>query len=436
MICKVKRTIEKYDLLRDISSIAIGVSGGADSMCLLEILSKLKDEYGIILKVVHVNHNIRGAEALRDQRVVEDYCRQIGIECIVNSVDVPSLAKNMGIGEEECGRIKRYEAFAKAGCDAVATAHSLSDSIETMIFNLIRGTGVKGLCGIPAARDNIIRPLIDCSRKEIEAYCEKNNIPYITDSTNLTDDYTRNYIRHNIVASFSKINENYENAISSAMETLRTENDFMENCKNVFLDDSYSDEGYNTTALVMVNSAIRQRAVASILSLYMKKDVEKRHIDLVSKAIVNREGKVEIAKDVYVIVKGYLLTIESSKTKSEEWLVPFENGVFNTPVGSFCIEVASSAEYKSSDAVDADKIKGELAMSSRKEGDRFFSKARKNTKTLKKLFNEAKIPSWERNNIAILRDDENLIWIDGFGTDGKYLPDINSKNILIIKKEG
>ena len=434
MICKVRHTIEKYNLLEGVRSLAVGVSGGADSMCLLEILSKLKQEYDIILKAVHINHNIRGEEALRDQRLVEDYCKKNGIECLVYSVDIPYLSKEMGIGEEECGRIKRYKCFSRAGCDAVATAHSLSDSIETMIFNLVRGTGTKGLCGIPPRRDNIIRPLIDCSRKEIEVYCAENDIPYITDSTNLTDDYTRNFIRHNIVASFSKINENYENAISSAMETLRAENNYMENCKNAFLEDSYSDEGYNTTMLVMADPAIRQRTVASILNLYMKKDVEKRHIDLVSKAIVNREGKVEIAKDVYVIVKGYLLTIEASKTEAEEWIAPCKNGIFDTPVGRFSVETASSAEYNN--AVDADKIKGELVMSSRKEGDRFFSKARKNTKTLKKLFNEAKIPSWERNNIAILRDEENVIWIDGFGTDGKYLPDINTKNVLIIKKEG
>ena len=434
MICKVRHTIEKYNLLDGVRSLAVGVSGGADSMCLLEILSKLKQEYDIILKAVHINHNIRGKEALRDQKLVEDYCKKADIECLVYSVDIPALSEEMGIGEEECGRIKRYECFSMAGCDAVATAHSLSDSIETMIFNLVRGTGTKGLCGIPPRRDNIIRPLIDCSRKEIEAYCAENDIPYITDSTNLTDDYTRNFIRHNIVASFSKINENYESAISSAMETLRAENDFMENCKDAFLNDSYSDDGYNTTALVMADTAIRQRAVASILSRYMKKDVEKRHIDLVSRAIVNREGKVEIAKDVYIIVKDYLLTIETSKIEAQEWSVSCEDGVFDTPVGRFTVEAPLSAEYKNT--VDADKIKGELTMSSRREGDRFFSKTRKNTKTLKKLFNEAKISSWERNNIAILRDEENVIWIEGFGTDGKYLPDINTKNVLIIKKEG
>ena len=436
MICKVRHTIEKFNLLEGVSSLAVGVSGGADSMCLLEILSKLKQEYDIILKVVHINHNIRGEEALRDQKLVEDYCQQFGIDCLVYSVDVPALSKEMGIGEEECGRIKRYECFAKAGCDAVATAHSLSDSIETMMFNLIRGTGVKGLCGIPPRRDDIIRPLIDCTRKEIESYCEKNNIPYVTDSTNLTDDYTRNFIRHNIVASFSRINENFENAIAGAMETLRSENAYMEHCKDELLNLADIGNCYKTSVLHSAYSAVRRRAIAEILSRYMQKDIEKRHIDLVDEAIVKGEGKIEITKDLYVVVTDFSLSFQSKIYEAEEWKSVGDNGTFNTPSGRFHIEVASSAEYKNINAVDGDKIKGDLYMSSRKDGDSFFNSKRQNTKTLKKLFNEAKIPCAERNNVAILRDDKNLIWIDGFGTDGKYLPDINSKNVLIIKKEG
>lgn len=434
MICKVKRTIEKYNLLDGVGSIAVGVSGGADSMCLLEILSKLKEEYGIILKVVHVNHNIRGEEALRDQKLVEDYCRDKNLECLVYSVDVPALAKEMGIGEEECGRIKRYEAFSLAGCDAIATAHSLSDSIETMIFNLIRGTGVKGLCGIPPRRENIIRPLIDCTRGEIEGYCEKNNIPYITDSTNLSDDYTRNYIRHNIISTFGKVNENFEGAIGSAIETLRIENESMERMKNDILLSSEFGDGYKASFLRVADRTLRRRAVADILRSYMKKDVEKRHIDLVDEAIMKNDGKVEISKDFYAVVSDGILTFECKSAEATEWEAEYKDGKFTTPVGTFYIEEAASTE--TNNAIDADKIVGRIRMSSRCEGDAFYSKKRNNTKTLKKLFNEAKIPSEGRNNIAILRDEENVIWIDGFGTDGKYLPDINSKNVLIIKKEG
>ena len=437
MICKVRNTIEKYNLLKGVSSLTVGVSGGADSMCLLDILSKLKDEYGIILKVVHVNHNIRGEEALRDQKLVEEFCCNHNIDCFVHSIDIPALAKENGIGEEECGRIKRYECFDSALCDAVATAHTLSDSIETMVFNLIRGTGIKGLCGIPAKRDNIIRPLIDCTRAEIEAYCRDNDVPYVIDSTNLTDDYTRNFIRHSIVASFGKINDSFERAIGSAMETLRLENEYMEKGKNAVLVDSATDDGYKTTVLFSVDGAVRRRAIADILAESMNKDVEKRHIDLVDEAVIKGEGKIEIAKNLYVVVKDGLLKIESFREMASEWECDCADNAFITPVGRFYIEdVESSAVCKNRNAIDADKIKGSLHMSSRKPSDSFYSSKRGNTKTLKKLFNEMKIPAEERNNIAILRDDENLIWVDGVGTDGKYLPDINSKKVLIIKKEG
>ena len=436
MICKVRNTIEKYGLLDGVSTLAVGVSGGADSMCLLEILSKLKQEYDIIIKAVHVNHNIRGDEALRDQKLVEDYCLKLGIDCRVYSVDIPALAKEMGIGEEECGRLMRYECFDNMGCDAAATAHTLSDSIETMMFNLIRGTGLRGLCGIPAKRDNIIRPLIDCARSEIEDYCHKNGIDYITDSTNLTDDYTRNFVRHNIVANFGKVNPAFESAIGSAMETLRIENESMENSKDALLRLSETTDGYKLSVLSQTDSAIRRRAIADILGIYMKKDVEKRHIDLLDSAVIKGEGKIEIAKDLYAIVSDGIISIRPETTATPEWECDCIDNVFATPVGKFCIEEALSAGYKNKNAIDADKVKGSLHMSSRRQSDRFYSKIRRNTKSLKKLFNEMKIPAEERNNIAILRDDENLIWIDGIGTDGEYVPNENTNKVLIIKKEG
>ena len=435
MICKVRNTIEKYGLLKDVGSLAVGVSGGADSMCLLEILSKLKDEYDIILKAVHLNHNIRGEEALRDQKTVEAFCKKLGVDCFVYSVDIPALAKEMGIGEEECGRIKRYECFQDVGCDAVATAHTLSDSIETAVFNLIRGTGAKGLCGIPARRDNIIRPLIDCSRSEIEEYCTENNILYVTDSTNLTDDYTRNYIRHNIITSFSKVNQNFESAIAGTLETLRCENAYMEKCADDLLELSKAKDGYNISMLNSADIALRRRVLAKILGQYMTKDIEKRHIDLLDKAVASGNGKIEISKDLYIAISGDIMSLQSSENQCEKWSCKIDSGIFRTPYGSYSL-VSATAGYCGENTIDADKIKNELIMSSRENGDRFYNKKRGQTKSLKKLFNEEKIPPNMRNSIAILRDGENIVWIDNIGTDGKYLPDINTQNVLIIKKEG
>lgn len=437
MICKVKNTIEKYRMLTGAKSVAVGVSGGADSMCLLHILSRIKEEYGIILKAVHINHGIRGEEALRDENLVREYCNKLGIELLVFQKDIPYLAKEMGLGEEECGRVVRYECFALAQCDAVATAHSLSDSIETMLFNLIRGTGVRGLCGIPPVRkDNIIRPLIDCTREEIETYCSENRVPYITDSTNLTDNYKRNFIRHNIIPLFSQINENYAENIASTLDILRGESNFVDSHAMMLITDSECSEGYRREYFLAADISIRKKAIAMLLGERMSKSVERRHIDLADSLILSGEGKIELSKDLYICVRDDIITFLRPVVMPEEWQCSCLDGKFITPYGTYVLEKAQEYEFKSVNAIDADKICGELMMTSRRSGDKFFSRKRRNTKSLKKLFNEDKIPEEKRGELAVLRQGENLVWLQGYGTDGKYLPDEKTKEILIIKKGG
>lgn len=437
MICKVKNTIEKHRMLENITSVAVGVSGGADSMCLLHILSKLKEEYGIILKAVHVNHGIRGNEALRDENAVREYCEKEGIELLAFHKDIPYLAKETGLGEEECGRNVRYECFTQAGCDAVATAHSLSDSIETIVFNLVRGSGSKGLCGIPPVREgNIIRPLIDCTREEIEAYCKENSVPYVTDSTNLTDDYKRNFIRHNIVPAFAQVNDGYARNISSALDILRCESGFIESEANKLLEGARCDKGYLRSAFLTAHEAVRKRAVSLLLDGMMSKSVEKRHIDLSDKIILSGQGKIEISKDLYICCESDIITFQSQTLLPENWECDINEGHFDTPYGSFFLTKGSAADIKNVNAIDGDKLCGTVKMTSRRQGDRFYSKRRKITKSLKKLFNEDKIPEEKRGEYAVLRCADTLVWLEGYGTDGNFLPGESTKNILIIKKEG
>lgn len=435
MICKVIDTINKYRLLDGVRSVAVGVSGGADSMCLLNILSLLKDEYGIILKAVHVNHNLRGDEALRDESLVRGYCAEKGIELTVYSADVKALSAELGIGTEECGRKVRYECFAKAGCDAVAVAHSLSDSVETTVYNLLRGTGIKGLCGIPVKREpDIIRPLIFCTREEIEAYCEKENIPYITDSTNLTDDYTRNYIRHNIIPSFERINGSSVSNISRASTVLREENDFIEKSATELIDKAKKKEGYDCTLLSSAHSAVRKRAILILLYEIMLKQPLYIHTDLVNSIVINNNGKVELSSGMYAQIKDGLLQFTQYEEKVMPWEVRFHNDIAETPYGSFRI-ISCDYDPVDKDLFDAEKTDGNFLLSSRREGDRFVFKSRKISKSLKKLFNEAKIPVAERDKKAVLRDGKNVIWVEGFGVSSSFSADENSKKIYKIKKD-
>lgn len=431
MICKVVNTIEKHKMLNGVRSVAVGLSGGADSMCLIDILIKLKVQYGIIVKAVHVNHNIRGEEALRDENHVKAYCKSKGIELLTFSIDVPKLSKEFGISEEECGRKVRYECFRKAKCDKIATAHTLSDSVETIVFNLLRGTGSKGLSGISANRDDVIRPLIDCTRAEIEDYCKSENLGFVTDSTNLTDDYSRNYLRNRILPLFSEINPSSFTAITKLGEIVKEESGFIEMEALKLISESCVENGYSKAAFLYSHPAVRKRAFRILLEKRMNKPVEYRHISLCEESILYKNSRIELARDLYISFESDIIHFCGAETAESSWSSEFENFTAETPYGKF--ELIRSQDKS---GIDISKIKNKLTLSSRKERDRIYLKKRKVTKSLKKLFNEMKIPAAERNRIAVLRDGENVVWVEGVGIDGNYLLNEKSSEAYVIIKDG
>lgn len=434
MICKVISTIERYGLLDGVRTVAVGVSGGADSVSLLNILTSLKERYDIVVKAVHINHNLRGEEADRDENFVRQLCKKLDVELKVFSVDIKSQARERGVGEEECGREVRYECFASMGCDAVAVAHSLSDSIETTLFNLVRGTAIKGLCGIPAFREpNIIRPLIDCSRKDIEAYCESNSLEYVTDSTNLTCDYMRNHIRNRLIPDICHINSAYEKSISRCMYSLSEDNDYLESAADELYNKSLLDDGFSIPVLKEAHPAIRKRVFHRILRDNMSKDVDNRHILLLEEIISGNADKTEIGTDTYVVAKEGKLFISHNISAAEEWKCCFYDGIAKTPYGTIRLVNGSTADCNS---FDGKAIKGELSVSSRRAGDTFTFSKRKVTKSLKKLFNEMKIPAEIRNNIAVIHDGENVVWVEGIGVNALYAVKSDSKEFFTVKKEG
>lgn len=432
MICKVKSTIEKHKMLDGVRTVAVGLSGGADSMCLVDILIKLKVQYDIIVKAVHINHNIRGEEAKRDENHVREYCKKMGVELLVFSEDIPALSRQLGLSEEECGRKVRYECFKKAGCDAVATAHTLSDSVETSIFNLLRGTGSKGLAGISATRNpNIIRPLIDCTREEIEEYCKNENLSFVTDSTNLEDDYSRNYIRHRILPTFAEINPSYAESIAKAGEIIKEESDFINEEAEKLLRASVVENGYSKEAFLSVHSAVRKRAFRIILEEKMSKSVEHRHISLCEEAILRKNNRIELSKDLYISFESDIIQFCTLKKDVESWCVEITDFSAETPFGKFEL-IRSDEGY----GIDISKLSGKLVFSSKSEGNRIYLKKRKVTKSLKKLFNEMKIPAEERNKIAVFKDGENVVWVEGVGIDGNYLKKADTDEIYVIIKDG
>ena len=219
---QVLKTIKEFSLLDNrVKNVTVALSGGADSMSLLYCLLELKDELGITVNAAHLNHLIRGDEAFRDEEFVKEECHKLGVELFLKRVDVPKLASDSGKSLELTAREVRYAFFEEINTGVVATAHNADDNLETVIFNLTRGSAIDGLCGIPPKRDIFIRPLILTTRKEIEEYCAFKNIEYVTDSTNLEDCYTRNKIRHNVIPILKEINSNVSQTVLRTGKSLR-----------------------------------------------------------------------------------------------------------------------------------------------------------------------------------------------------------------------
>lgn len=230
---KVIETIKKYNLIESGDKIVLGVSGGPDSISMLNILNEIKNELQFEIYVAHINHMIR-EEAIEDEKYVQDYCDKNNIECYIKRIDVQEIANTKKIGTEEAGRKVRYDFFEevmqKVGANKIGIAHNKNDKIETIIMNLLRGSGLSGLKGIEPVRDNkYIRPLIECERQEIEQYCEENNLEPRIDKTNFENEYTRNKIRNIVIPYVQKeFNPNIIKTLDRLAQVATEESDFVE----------------------------------------------------------------------------------------------------------------------------------------------------------------------------------------------------------------
>lgn len=417
MICKIKETIEKYGMFSSCRNVTVGISGGADSCTLLHVLCSLKEEYSLNITAAHVNHGIRGGEADRDENFVKDFCSSLGVELKILHCNVPALAKKSGMGLEECGRKVRYEFFESIDPSAlIATAHNLSDRCETLLFNISRGTSAKGLASIPAVRGNIIRPLICCSRTEIEKYCRENNINYVTDSTNADDSYTRNRIRLNVIPELKKINPSFESAAARLIDGAEYDNDYFASLVKDLLERAETAGGYDANILLGEHPAVRSRAIFYLIEKETGKIPEASHVKSVESILSG--GKTQVLGGIPISVKGGKLVLGEEK-KTESWCFDAEpEKEIVTPTASVNLQIihnssAVKIQFVHKNVLDFESIVGKLVLRSRREGDEIKIAGRKCTKKIKKMFVEAKIA--DKNAVCILADEKGPVWVEGFG---------------------
>lgn len=404
--------------------ILCACSGGADSMCLLHLLVTA----GLDVAAAHFEHGIRGEEALRDARFVKDWCDGHGIPCTVGHADVPAYAREHGLGMEEAARTLRYAFLQRTadelGCDLIATAHNLSDNAETVLFNLCRGTGSAGLRGIARERGRFIRPLLSTPRGEIEAYLRENGIPHREDSTNGSDDYSRNRIRHHVMPELRRINAQADAALSRAAELTRRDDECLSRMAEDFIREHYDGESLPLDALNALHRAVASRVIRKIArnSLTMEQ-VEKalalaqasgvRHLDLPGQSLRFEQGRLWTAEEraetitPRTLIPGELLTLPEAGLAVRTKTVIFEeeiNDLFKTYF------------------LKCENIKGNVTVTGRRPGDRLHPLGRGCGKSLKSLFLEAGYTQRQRALTPVFRDEEGILAVYGFGQDERTRP--------------
>ncbi len=443
---KVLSAFTDYSMTNGVSHIVVGLSGGADSLCLLHLLNSIKDDYGFSLSAAHVNHGIRGDEAVSDAEFCRAFCSDLGIDFNLLEIDCVSLAKEKGMTVEECGRKARYDFFNELCKDStyrIATAHNANDNAETLLFNLARGTGLKGASGIPRVRDSIIRPLIYCTRDEIEGYCRENELEFVTDSTNLCDDYTRNKIRHNALPVLTDVNSGAIRNITSFTENVADVCDFMkQTTESAVLKADIGNGYYDTDILLKLHKAVQSECIISLFSKISDEALDRQKVSAVIDLLKNK-GRIQIYGNVYAeCIKNKFRFYCNNNSSSDNAVlidlddiksVSFNGYTLRFDKHGNCLKKVNKNILDN--LIDCDKIVGNLWLRTRGEGDKFTLHNRKVTKTLKKLFNELAIPVEKRDIIPVLCDDEGVVWIYSIGTDSRCRINNNSSNIIFIGGE-
>jgi len=372
------QTSKEHNMLSPGDHVLIGLSGGADSVALLHWLCAICEEFQLTLIVVHVNHGLRGAASDHDEQFCRDLCAKLGKMFHVKHFDIAARAKAQGMGLEEAGREARYAFFdelCKSAPQAtkIALAHTLSDRAETFLLNVARGAALRGLCSIPPTRGRIIRPLIDCTRAQVEAYCTANGLDYCTDSTNQNNSYRRNYIRNEVLPKLNWNADSLRRMFAALME-----------------DETYLQQQASQLAqdeILTVPPPLKNRALRQMLVDTGREPSQARMQELEKQLYAQPAGPAFLPPAVNRALKITHFTNNSPDIHKQ--------GLAN--------------------CLDYDTIVGVARESRRKPGDCMRLVNGVGSKSFKKLCQERGIAPAAREHLLVLRDDAGLVWMEGFG---------------------
>ena len=422
---RISKTVEKYGLLAKGDKVLIALSGGADSVMLAVYLLSVKDELNLSLEAAHIEHGIRGAESVADMDFCSEFCKKNDIPLHILRINAVEEAEAAGLSVEEYSRNRRYEFFATIPCDKIATAHNATDNAETLLFRLARGSSLKGLCAIPPKRDNIIRPLIEIGADEIRNYLDENGISYCVDTTNANSDYTRNFIRNEILPRMCELNPDFVSASARAVELLSSDEDYLESVTDTELQNALE---YGKLSLDYLRG-LPQSILGRVITEYLKRnDLPYDYFRITQiKALIDNPSRFQINDDYFAVSDKNYLRIANVSEKAPE----FKAFLGKLGIDEF-LNVCKNGGKEFAFCCDYDKIIGNATARTRLAGDKISPQGRGCTKTIKKLFNELSVPFEKRDSIPVIADGAGVIGICGYCVDERVSIDENTKCVLTV----
>lgn len=453
---KVEKYIIENNLLQKDDKVLVALSGGPDSVAMLKILTDLKKDLGIQVAAVHVNHLLRGKEAIADEEYVQKLCNSLNIKCYIKRIDIDKISKELNISHELAGRECRYKVFEEIrsydGYNKIAIAHNANDQAETILMRLMRGAGLDGLTGIKCAREGgIIRPILCLTREEIEKYCQDEKLEPRIDKSNYERVYNRNKVRLDLIPYIKEhFNDDIIQTLNRTGLLLKNDNDYLEKQADRIYNRYCIEDDKSLTlnnALFNEDQCLVSRVIKRGFKVVSKsyKNFEMKHIyEVINLSKMNTGKEIHLTNDI-IAKNNYgniVFQVRGNKVEeSDEEMTLLKNDVpINIEYNNYyinleVIEKKNSVEFSNNDLIkffDYDKIEERIIIRNRRDGDKIIPLGMNGSKKIKDIFINLKVPREVRDSIPILWFDEKAAWIVGYKVSQEFRITNETKKILKI----
>jgi len=442
LLTKLLKFADEFDMLPDSGTVLVCVSGGADSMCLLDALLSVAGERGFTVASAHYNHRLRGAESERDEEFVREFCQKRGVPFYCGVGDVRAYAEDMGLGIEEAARDMRYEFFQKTARDTdalrIATAHTMDDNAETVIMNLTRGAGARGLSGIPPVRGNIVRPMLGVSRDECLQYIAERGLEYVEESSNSLEFYTRNKIRRIVMPVLKESNPRVCEAMAASAALFRSDEEFLTETADGFIKDYCDGSAADAAALLALHPAVSARVVRSLYG----GNLSHRHVSAVLELCGGDNPSVRLSLPGMTVYREYNKLVFGGDSCADGFAPVYLTDGFCAEIEGIGLKI-SCKETVCDDRINksltsflfkCDDLYGKISVRPRADGD--LIKLPGGTKSLKKLFIERRVPRRLRPVTPVIADESGVLAVYGIAQGQRAVPEAAGARALEIKFRG